>query len=331
MKTKVNWGILSTAKIARTKVIPALQDSHYCNVLAIASRNIENAQKTANQLNIPKAYGSYKELLNNKEIDVIYIPLPNHMHVEWIEKSLIAGKHVLCEKPIGLNAKQADYLLELVKKHPRLKVMEAFMYRFHPRWKTIKSSINNGVIGDIKQIHSVFTYFNTDPNNIRNNPNIGGGSLLDVGCYCVSLSRFIYNDEPIAVNAAIEYDPVLKTDRLVSGVLKFKKGTATFTCSTQLHNKEYATILGTKGSIKIPHSFIPEKDKNSKIIITNKEEDKELIFEPCNQYTLQGDLFARSILDNTNVPTPLQDALKNMKVIDALFQSEKEGKWIDVT
>lgn len=326
-KNKISWGILSTAKIARTKVIPAMQNSEFCQVNAIASRNMANAQKSAKELSIPKAYGSYKELLADKEIEAVYIPLPNHMHIEWIEKSLEAGKHVLCEKPIGLNAEQTTYLLELVKKHPELKVMEAFMFRFHPRWEVLKKTIQNDEIGEIKNIHSVFTYHNTDPNNIRNKADIGGGSLLDVGCYCISLSRFLYKEEPIAVNASIEYDPVFKTDRLVSGILQFKNGTASFTCSTQLSDREYADVLGTKGRIEIPHPFIPDKNRESKLIITKEDETKELLFAECDQYTLQVDAFSQAILNNTEVPTPLDDAQNNLKVIDALFQSGKEGTW----
>lgn len=330
MENKISWGVLSTAKIARTKVIPAMQNSEFCLVKAIASRNKENAQKIAKELNIPKSYGGYEELLADKEITAVYIPLPNHMHVEWIEKSLKAGKHVLCEKPIGLNAEQATYLLELVKSYPELKVMEAFMYRFHPRWNIVKNAIQNNEIGELKSIHSVFSYYNTDPNNIRNKPEIGGGSLLDVGCYCISLSRFLYDEEPIAVNAAIEYDPVLKTDRLVSGTLKFKNGTASFTCSTQLLNREYADVLGTKGRLEIPHPFIPDKNKPSTLTLIKEDETKELLFDECDQYTLQTDAFSKAILDNTPVPTSLKDALNNMKVIDALFLSGKENKWIDL-
>ncbi len=330
MDKKISWGVLSTSNIAIEKVIPAMQEGAFTSIDAIASRNLDKAKETAKLLNIPKAYGSYEELLNDKDIEAIYIPLPNHMHIEWIEKSLEAGKHVLCEKPIGLNADQVKQLLDLVKNYPDLKVMEAFMFRFNPRWEFVKNNIQNGEIGELKNIHSVFTYYNTDPNNIRNKPEIGGGSLLDVGCYCISLSRFLYQEEPIAVNAAIEYDPVLKTDRLVSGTLKFSKGTASFTCSTQLLNREYADVLGTQGRIEIPHPFIPSKDTESELILVKEEETTELLFDKCNQYTVQGDLFSQAILNNTEVPTPLSDAHNNLKVIDALFKSGQEGTWIDI-
>ena len=323
MSKKISWGVLSTANIAVEKVIPAMQLGQYSQINAIASRNIDKATQCAQRLNIPKAYGTYEELLKDKTIDAIYIPLPNHMHVEWAIKCLEAGKHVLCEKPIGLNTKEAKYLLEQTKRFPKLKIMEAFMYRFHPRWNLVKDSIKNGDIGDIKNIHSVFTYYNTDPTNIRNKPEIGGGSLLDVGCYCISLSRFLFEEEPIEMSANIAYDPILKTDGLVSATLQFKKGTATFTCSTQLMDREYAEVLGTKGRIEIPHPFIPSKDQTSKVIIVNNEE-KEVVSPKCNQYTLQSDAFSKAILDNTEVPTPLQDAVDNMIVIDKLFTSNKK-------
>ncbi|NIJ44184.1 putative dehydrogenase [Wenyingzhuangia heitensis] len=330
MSKKITWGVLSTANIAVKKVIPAMQLGTYSEIKAIASRNLENAIEIAKDLNIGTAYGSYDELLNDPTIEAVYIPLPNHLHVEWILKALKAGKHVLCEKPIGLNAKQAKQLLEQTQQYPKLKVMEGFMYRFHPRWNVVKEHIKKGTIGDLKNIHSTFTYYNVDPTNIRNKPEVGGGSLLDVGCYCVSLSRFLFEEEPIKVLANINYDPVLKTDYLVSAILQFPKGTATFTCSTQLLKREYAEIIGTEGAIEIPHSFIPSKDDESKIVIANTSEHKEIVFKKCNQYTLQGDAFSLAILNNTEVPTSLQDALDNMIVIDQLFKSGKEQKWIEI-
>lgn len=323
MSKKVSWGVLSTANIAVEKVIPAMQLGQYSQISAIASRNKEKAVHFANKLGIPKAYGNYQDLLNDKTIDAIYIPLPNHMHVEWSIKCLEAGKHVLCEKPIGLNTDQAKHLLEQTTKFPKLKIMEAFMYRFHPRWNLVRDSINNGDIGQVKNIHSVFTYYNTDPSNIRNIAEVGGGSLLDVGCYCISLARFLFNDEPLHVDATIEYDLNFKIDYLVSALLKFKKGTATFTCSTQLLDREYAEILGTTGRIEIPYPFIPSEQLNSKITIINANSTKEKITNKYNQYTLQGDAFSKAILNNTAVPTSLKDAINNIKIIDKLFKNAK--------
>ncbi|MEO8416514.1 MAG: Gfo/Idh/MocA family oxidoreductase, partial [Ginsengibacter sp.] len=184
---KVKWGILSTAKIGREKVIPAMQKGIFCEVVAIASRNFESAQQEAKRLNISKAYGSYEELLADKDIDAVYIPLPNDLHVEWAIKSLEANKHVLCEKPIGLTSQQAEALMAAVNKKPHFKVMEAFMYRFHPQWQYAKKRVEDGTIGELKNIQSFFSYYNMDPDNIRNKKEAGGGGLMDIGCYCISL------------------------------------------------------------------------------------------------------------------------------------------------
>ena len=231
---KIHWGILSTAKIAIEKVIPAMQQGKHCEMSAIASRTQENARETAKSLKIPKSYGSYQELLNDTSIDAVYIPLPNHMHVPWTIKALAAGKHVLCEKPIAMTADEAEKLLQETQKYPHLKVMEAFMYRHHPQWLRALDMINEGGIGTVKTVHSFFSYHNDDPENIRNIANIGGGGLMDIGCYCISLARLIFDTEPQRVMGKIELDPEFKTDRLCSGILDFGQGTSTFTCSTQL-------------------------------------------------------------------------------------------------
>jgi predicted dehydrogenase len=193
---KVRWGILSTAKIGLEKVIPAMQKGQYSLIDAIASRNLVRAQKAAEKLNIPKSYGNYEQLLADPDIDAVYIPLPNHLHVPWSRKALQAGKHVLCEKPIGLTLSEAQELLRESKQYPQLKIMEAFMYRHHPQWQLAKKWIEEGKIGDLQAIQSFFSYHNLDPNNIRNKADIGGGGLMDIGCYCISLSRFIFFDEP---------------------------------------------------------------------------------------------------------------------------------------
>lgn len=323
---KISWGVLSTAKIGTEKVIPAMQRGKYSQINAISSREPGKAEKIANALGIPKAYGSYPELLEDAEIDAVYIPLPNHLHVEWIVKSLEAGKHVLCEKPIALNFKQAAYLKEKVKKFPDLKVMEAFMYRFHPQWQAVKRLVTDDTIGAIRNIHSIFSYYNDDPNNIRNQVEIGGGGLLDIGCYCISSARFIYGSEPLRVFGSIEYDPKMKIDRLVSAVMEFAGGTATFTCSTQLVARQFVDILGTDGRIEIETPFGPPFDRPTKIIQQVGSETKDITFQACNHYTIQGDLFSQAILTNSDVPTPLDDGIANMKVIDKIVESHRTGK-----
>lgn len=327
---KVRWGILSTARIGRDKVIPAMQAGKLCEVVALASRNKEQGKLMADQLNIPVVYDSYDQLLNDPQIDAIYIPLPNHLHVEWAIKSLKADKHVLCEKPIGLSAAEAKQLLEASKKKPQLKIMEAFMYRFHPQWQQAKKMVNDGKIGKLKTIHSFFSYYNTDPHNIRNQKEAGGGGMMDIGCYCISISRFIFGDEPLRVSADVEYDPVLHTDHIASGILDFSGGTATFTCSTQLVPYQRVNIMGIRGQIEIEIPFNAPTDKPTRIWLHTKDNTEEIIFDTANQYTLQCDMFSKSILNNEPVPTPLEDALNNMKVIEAVFESAREKKFVAV-
>lgn len=326
---KVRWGILSTAQIGVHTVIPAMQQSNYCAMLAIASRTLEQAQATASALGIPKAYGSYDELLADSEIDAIYNPLPNHLHVPWSIKALEAGKHVLCEKPIGLNATQAQQLADAAGQHPNLKVMEAFMYRFHPQWQRARQFVQDGRIGELRTIQTVFSYFLDDATNIRNSAEAGGGALYDIGCYPISLSRFIFGAEPQRVSAIAEFDTRFGTDRLVSAMLDFGHGTATFTCGTQLSPHQRVTIFGTQGQVEIEIPFNAPPDRPCRMWLQQGEGEREEIVLPiANQYTLQGDAFARAVLDNTSVPTPLTDAVANMRVIDAVFQSARTNSWV---
>ena len=246
---KIRWGILSTAKIGTEKVIPAMQLGKYCKVTAISSRKLKKAKSAAKRLDIEKAYGSYEELLTDPDIDAVYIPLPNHLHVPWAIKALNAGKHVLCEKPIALSVVEAQTLLDVAKKFPRLKVMEAFMYRNHPQWQLAKQQVSEGKIGKVRTIQSFFSYYNNNPHDIRNKLEIGGGGLMDIGCYCISLARFIFEGEPWRVCGIMEEDPELKIDRLTSGILDFVNGTSTFTCATQLVPYQRVNIFGIKGRI----------------------------------------------------------------------------------
>lgn len=324
---KIRWGVLSTAKIGTEKVIPAMQLGEYCKFTAIASRQLEKAQAAARRLGIEKAYGSYEELLADCDVDAVYLPLPNHLHVPWAIKALKAGKHVLCEKPLGLNAAEAQELLKASRKFPRLKVMEAFMYRHHPQWQWVKQRVSEGKIGELRTIQSFFSYYNSDPNNIRNKADIGGGGLMDIGCYCISLSRFIFGAEPRRVCGIREEDPEMKVDRLTSGILEFASGTSTFTCATQLVPYQRVNIFGTKGRIEIEIPFNAPPDRPCKIWHGDDARIEEVILEICNQYTIQGDLFSRAVLEDREAPTPLEDAVANMQVIDALVRSARSGSW----
>ena len=324
---KLNWGILSTAKIGIEKVIPAMQQGKLSEIVAIASRTHESAREAAKNLKIPKAYGSYQDLLDDTSIDAVYIPLPNHMHVPWTIKALAANKHVLCEKPIALTATEAKELLKETEKFPHLKVMEAFMYRHHPQWIQALELINGGGIGMVKTVHSFFSYYNDDPENIRNMVDIGGGGLMDIGCYCISLARLIFDEEPQRVFGKIEYDPSFETDRICSGILDFIQGTSTFTCSTQLVPYQRVNVFGTKGRIEIEIPFNAPPDKPCKILFQNNEKIEEIEIEICDQYTIQGDLFSLAVLKNEKVPTPIEDAVENMKVLEAVILSAKKEEW----
>ena len=325
---KIRWGVLSTARIGTETVIPAMQLGEYCTVTAIASSQLEKAQAAAGQLGIEKAYGSYKELLVDPDIDDVYIPLPNHLHVPWTIKALNAGKHVLCEKPIGLSAAEAQSLLGTARKFPRLKVMEAFMYRHHPQWQWAKQKVTEGEFGEVRTIQSFFSYYNADPENIRNKADIGGGGLMDIGCYCISLSRFIFGAEPWRVCGIIEEDSNMKVDRLTSGILEFNRGTSTFTCATQLVPYQRVKIFGTKGRIEIEIPFNAPSDRPCKVWYGDGNRVEEVVLNVCNQYTIQGDLFSRAVLEDREVPVSLEDAVANMQVIEALFSSARSSSWV---
>ncbi len=327
--SKVRWGVLSTANIGLEKVLPAMQRGEYCAITAIASRSLEKAQAAAARLGIPKAYGSYEELLADPDVDAIYNPMPNHLHVPWSIKALQAGKHVLCEKPIALSAAEAQELADAARQHPKLKLMEAFMYRHHPQWRRAKQIVDGGGIGELRTIQSFFSYYNDDPGNIRNQADIGGGGLMDIGCYNISLSRFIFGGEPRRICGIVEFDPQLNTDRLASGILDFGRGTATFTCSTQLTPYQRVNIYGTTGRVEIEIPFNAPPDQPTKMWHQHEGTIDEIVFDVCDQYTLQGDLLSQAILNDTAVPTPIEDAVANMRVIDAVFQSAKSAAWVD--
>jgi predicted dehydrogenase len=316
---KIQWGVLSTARIGVNKVIPALQASQFGTVASIASREPAAAQAAAQRLGIPRVHDSYEALLADPAIDAIYNPLPNHLHVPWSIRALEAGKHVLCEKPIGLDTGEARTLLAAAQRFPRLKIMEAFMYRHHPQWQGAKRIIAQGGIGTLRTVQAFFSYSNLDPKNIRNDAAMGGGGMMDIGCYCISLARFLFEAEPVRVHGIAEIDPAFGVDRLASGLLEFPTGTATFTCATQLAAYQRVNIFGTEGRIEIEIPFNAPPDRPTRIFYERAGTTNTLTFPASNQYSIQGDLFARAILDDTPVPTPLEDALANLRVIEDLL------------
>jgi predicted dehydrogenase len=325
MPKKVKWGVLSTAKIGTVKVIPAMQQSEWSEVTAIASRSLEKAKQAASSLGIPKAYGSYEELLSDPEIEAIYNPLPNHLHVPWSIRAAEAGKHVLCEKPISLTVAECRELIA-ARDQTGVKIEEAFMVRSHPQWIRARALAKSGEIGDLRAMLTAFSYNNRDPQNIRNIPEYGGGALMDIGCYPIQFSRFIFGPEPTRVLGLLERDPEMGTDRLTSAILEFPTGQSVFTCSTQMVPYQRTQILGTLGRIEIEIPVNAPPDRAQRIFVDVGEIRTEE-FPICNQYTLQGDEFSRAIREGGEVPTPLEDALRNMAVIEALFRSAQSGKW----
>lgn len=328
---KVKWGVLGVAAIAVKKVIPAMQKGAWSEVTAIASRDLKKAHEAARALGIAKAYGSYEELLADPEIEAVYNPLPNHLHVPWSIKAAEAGKHVLCEKPISLTVSEAQALLS-ARDRTGVKIGEAFMVKTHPQWLRTREVIRTGVIGDLRAIVGAFSYFNRDPQNVRNVAEWGGGGLLDIGCYPITTSRFLFGEEPRRVTGLIERDPEFKIDRLTSAILDFPSGQSVFTCSTQLVPYQRMQILGTKGRIEIKIPFNAPNDRPCEILVDDGRDvfgggiTKELI-PTCDQYTIQGDAFSKAIREGIEVPVPLEDAIANMAVIEAVFRSAETGKW----
>jgi predicted dehydrogenase len=308
-----------------------MQRGERCDITAIASRDPVKAQQAARQLAIPKSYGSYDALLADREIDVIYNPLPNHLHVPWSIKAAEAGKHVLCEKPIGLSVAEAKQLRD-ARDRTGVKIGEAFMVRTHPQWLKALDLVRGGRIGDLRAITGFFSYSNADPANIRNILAYGGGGMMDIGCYPIFTSRFIFGAEPRRVLALVERDPRMKTDRLTSAILDFPAGHATFTCGTQLVPYQRVQIFGTHGRIEVEIPFNAPPDRRCRVLLDDGGDlfgsGIEIHEIPvCDQYTIQGDLFSRAIREGGSPPVPLEDALLNMRVIDAVFRSAETGNW----
>jgi predicted dehydrogenase len=300
-------------------------------VVALASRSLDKGRRAAGPLGIARVYGSYEELLADPDVDAVYNPLPNHLHVPWSIRALEAGKHVLCEKPIALSAAEARTLLLARDRTGRL-VQEAFMVRTHPQWLAVRELVRSGRIGLPKAIHGFFSYTNRDPANVRNNPDWGGGGILDIGCYPVTLSRFLWDQEPTRVVALVENDPDFRVDRLASAMMDFPAGQSSFTCSTQLVPYQRMQVFGTTGRIDVEIPFNAPPDRPCRVFVDSGTDVfgggiEVLTFETCDQYALQGDAFSRAIRDGRPAPVPLEDAVLNMAVLDALARSAAAGAW----
>ncbi len=331
MPNKVRWGVLGAARIATKKVIPGMQKGEWCEVAAIASRDLQKAKAAASELGIPKAYGSYEELLLDPEIEAVYNPLPNQLHVPWTIRAAEAGKHVLCEKPLSLNAQEARTLLA-VRERTGVKMGEAFMVRTHPQWLRTREIIESGRIGKLRTVMGFFSYFNRDRANIRNVFEWGGGGLMDIGCYPITTSRFIFREEPGRVMGLIERDPEWRIDRLASAILDFPSGQCVFTCSTQLVPYQRMQFFGTEGRVEVEIPFNAPHDRPCRILIDDGSDlsggsIKTESLATCDQYAVQGDEFSRAIRGERDVPVSVENAIQNMAVIDAIFRSAESGRW----
>jgi len=327
---KVKWGVLSTANIGMEKVLPAMQLGQWCDIAAIASRSLASAQAAADKLGIAKAYGSYEELIADPSIEAIYNPLPNNLHVPMTLAAARAGKHVLCEKPVAMNAAQAAELREVAG---QVHVMEAFMVRFHPQWLRARDIVRSGALGELRTIQSFFSYFNQDPGNIRNLVENGGGALYDIGCYPIVTARFLFDAEPVRVMTLFDRDPNFKTDRTASAILDFGDGRRLdFTVSTQSAPYQRVQVIGTQKRLEVEVPFNAPPGEATRIFVDDGSRLADAsavaeVFPPCNQYTLQGDAFSRAVRGEIALPYGVEDAIRNMRVIDALFKSGESGRW----
>lgn len=320
------WGILGAASIALRTVIPATQRSRTGRVEAIASRTLAKAQAAASQSGVAKAYGSYEELLADPDIDAVYNPLPNHLHVPWSIKALDAGKHVLCEKPIAMTAGEARALRD-ARDRTGLQVAEAFMVRCHPQWARVKSLVGEGRIGTLELISGHFSYGARRPEDVRARVEYGGGALLDIGCYPITMSRWLFGAEPEAVAATIERDPDYGVDQLTSAVLRYSAGQASVTCGGRMGNHQRMTLYGTAGRIEVELPFTPHREHICRLMVGDGPSLETIEVPAADQYALQADQFAAAVQGNGTVPVTMEDAIGNMAVIDAVFRAAESGGW----
>ncbi len=321
---RVRWGVLGCAAIAVHKVIPALQRSARGAVVAIGSRSGARAEEAAQTLGIPRHYGSYDDLLADPDVEAVYIPLPNHLHAEWTQRCAAAGKHVLCEKPLAMNAAEAAHMIDVCR-DAGVVLMEAFMYRVHPLWLRAHELVAGGAIGELETIQAFFSYRNVDPGNIRNIAAYGGGAVMDIGCYPINVARWFFGAEPDRVTASVRRDPAFGTDVLTSAILEFDGRQASFTCSTQIEDDQRVHLVGTAGRLLVPIPFNIPPDRPTELIRAAGGDPPvapglERIEVPtADPYGVQGDAFATAVRDGSPVPIPPEDAIGNMTVIERIL------------
>ena len=325
-------GVLGAAKIARTQLIPAIKQADGAMFWGVASRGLKTAQAFVQDVGYGNAIEGYQALLDSEDVDVIYNPLPNDLHVDLSIKALEAGKHVLCEKPLALNTEDAKRLRAASEKYPSLKVMEAFMYRFHPQWQQVVDWIADGAIGRVRSVSSQFCYNNHDPANIRNNPAAGGGALMDIGCYGISATRLVMGCEPLSVVAKAEMHPEFGVDDMAHMIMSFDGGaSATVVVSTKSQRSQNVTIEGSQGRIVLTHPFYSDENDERIIRLETDDSDQEITFAgDINHYQLMVEAFVSSVRKNIQVPVSLDDSIANMAVIDAAFTSIETHSWVEV-
>jgi len=327
------WGVLGASKLAVEKVIPAMADHESFEVNAIASRDFGKAKSAAAKLSVPRYFGSYEELIQDPDIDIVYIPLPNDLHVEYTLKCIEAGKHVLCEKPLALKAYDIDRLIQARDRH-QVKVGEAFMVKTHPQWVKASEIVQGGELGRVNLVHGFFSYYNVKPENIRNKPEHGGGAVWDIGCYPVFTSRMVLGEEPTRLVASMESDPTFGTDKLASVIMEFPSARVVFSVSTQLVPYQRMQFFGEQKELEIRIPFNAPPDRPCDIRMTTgdifRENFETLSFETCNQYTLQAEAFTKAVVEDGEVPVTLENAKANAKVLEAIFRSAQEKRWVEL-
>lgn len=323
---KIRFGVLGVSNHFYKRIALPLNETDNCEVYAIASREVSKAKVAGEEFGIPVSDLNYEELINHDEVDAIYIPQPNHLHAEWTIKALEAGKPVLCEKPLAMDAQEANQMAD-VSKRLNIPLMEGFMYRFHPLWQHIRNLIRTNQIGQINSVHTIFTYNNPSSSNIRNIKEFGGGALMDIGCYAISVPRFLFGSEPDKVMATMEEHPEFGTDMHTTALMQFGSANASFFVSTASEPFQKVEIIGTAGTITVHVPFNTYVDTPSTITVSTGQGAREVEFPICDPYGLMFDAFSSALIDQKPVPVPIEDAINNMKVIDAVVKSAKSGKW----
>ncbi len=324
----VRWGVLSTAQIGLEKVLPAMMRSPLCEVVAVASRDAGRAAQAAGSLGIARSYGSYEALLDDSRVEAVYNPLPNHLHVPWTLRAAASGRHVLCEKPFALSAAEARTVLEAGRS---VHIMEAFMVRFHPQWLRAQQWVREGRLGDLRLVNMLFSFANRDPANIRNMAAAGGGALYDIGCYAIVAGRFFFEAEPLRAIGLVDRDPEFGTDRLASAVLDFGEGRQlVFAVSTQSSRYQRLHLCGTRARAEMEIPVNAPADEVTRLWLDEGRGPSGVQEErvpECDQYRLQGEAFARAVLGEAPLPYGVEDAVLNLRIIDALKRSEHSGRW----